>query len=317
MVTLQKLKRFLQYCPSLTIAGLEKESGLNKASIQKCIEQERTISEKFSTALFPILNKYGFSEPWGEKAHVIAVANNKGGVGKTTTTALLGEALSKRGLKVLLIDLDSQGNLSQIFDVKTDEGQVKDSLIDTKPLHTIAINENLSIVPSDLDLQKAESFLMSAPASERRLQRAIQPFIETFDYILIDCPPSLSFLTYNALNAANSVIVAMQPEMSAVNGLNSLFKVIKDIKDFSNPLLTIEGILFTIVEKNNIHTVLKEQVRKDYKHFNIFRTEIKKGVDIKNAQAMKLKMQDYNDSSPASISYQLLAEEILNKKIKP
>lgn len=313
MLTTELLIRFLNRNPALTITGIEKESGMPSRSLTQIISLKRELSDKQRIKLLPILMKYGYSETFNLKATTIAIANNKGGVGKTTTTAYLGEALSNRGLKVLLIDLDSQGNLSQIFNVTTAEGQVFNSLINfNEPLFIKEITENLHIAPSDLELQKAELSLLSAPANQQRLQRALVPFLDVYDFILIDCPPSLSVLTLNALNASNSVIVAMQPEMNAVNGLNSLFGVIMETQILSNPILRIEGILFTIVEKNTVHIGLKEAVRENYSSVNIFQTEIKKGIEIKKAQALKSLIFDFDKNSAAAKSYDQLAVELLN-----
>lgn len=313
MLTTDLLIRFLNRNPALTITGIEKEAGMAIRSLTQIISLKRELTDKQRSKLLPVLMKYGYNEAFNLKATVIAIANNKGGVGKTTTTAYLGEALSTRGLKVLLIDLDSQGNLSQIFNVTTENGQVFNSLVNyTIPLHIEEVTEHLHIAPSDLELQKAEQTLLSAPASQQRLQRALVPFLDVYDFILIDCPPSLSVLTLNALNAANSCIVAMQPEMNAVNGLNSLFGVIYETQIFSNPTLHIEGILFTIVEKNTVHTSMKEAVRENYQSVNIFDTEIKKGIEIKKAQALKAPIFDFDKNSAAAKSYDELALELLN-----
>jgi chromosome partitioning protein len=313
MITTEILIQFLNRNPALTVAGIEKEAGMTLRSLSQIINLKRDLTDKQRTKLLPILMKYGYSEAYNLKATTIAVANNKGGVGKTTTTAYLGEAFANRGLKVLLIDLDSQGNLSQIFNVTTEGGQVLDSLLDfNKSLHIVQITENLHLAPSDLELQRAEIALLSAPANQNRLQRALMPFLGTYDFILIDCPPSLSVLTLNALNAANSCIVAMQPEMNAVNGLNSLFKVIVETQVLSNPNLRVEGILFTIVEKNTVHAQLKEAVRENYNSVHVFTTEIKKGIEIKKAQAIKSPIYDFDKNSAAAKSYENLALEILN-----
>lgn len=312
-MNIEKIEKFLKMKSSLNVSGLEKEAGIKGRALSIALSDKKDLSEKNWNKLLPILNSYGFGN-LPNKAKIISIVNNKGGVGKTTTTAVLGEAMARRGLKVLMVDMDSQGNLSQIFEVSTENGQVADSMLEIDILlNQVQVNENLYIVPSDLKLQKIESELLTAISNQHRLSAALNiTLIENYDFVLIDCPPSLGLLTQNAINASHSCLVTVQPESSAVVGLDTIFKVIRDIGKYSGKNVAVEGILFTMVEKNMVHEGFKKFVRETYANVKVFNTEIKKNVDVSKAQAMKEQLFNFKSKSIVAIAYNELIDEILN-----
>ena len=227
----------------------------------------------------------------------------------------LAAALAANQRKVLLIDLDSQGNLSYIYGIDAENGQVADTMLDIKKSLAIQpINEYLSIVPSNLKLQEVESLLLTAASNQNRLRAALSSstISQDYDFILIDCPPSLGLLTMNALNASNSCLITVHPEATAVVGLNSIFNVIEDVKLYGGNNLVVEGILFTMVEKNSVHDSYKEFVREEYSNFRIFESEIKKSVDVSKAQALAEQFYIYKGKSQVGVSYEEVAKEILS-----
>ena len=300
--------------PALNVSGIEKEADLKGQALHKALQSNSELSEKNLVKLAPVLINYGYNS-LPSKAKVISIVNNKGGVGKTTTTAILGEAFARLGLRVLLIDLDSQGNLSYIYGIDAENGQVADTMLDIKKSLAIQpINEYLSIVPSNLKLQEVESLLLTAASNQNRLRAALSSstISQDYDFILIDCPPSLGLLTKNALNASNSCLITVHPEATAVVGLNSIFSVIEDVKLYGGNNLVVEGILFTMVEKNSVHDSYKEFVREEYSNFRIFKSEIKKSVDVSKSQALAEQFYIYKGKSHVGVSYGEVAKEILS-----
>lgn len=311
---IQNIRKFFKMKPALNVSGIEKEAHIKGQALHKALQSNSELSEKNLAKLAPVLINYGYNS-LPSKAKVISIVNNKGGVGKTTTTAILGEAFARLGLRVLLIDLDSQGNLSYIYGIDAESGQVADTMLDIKKSLAIQpINEYLSIVPSNLKLQEVESLLLTAASNQNRLRAALSSstISQDYDFILIDCPPSLGLLTMNALNASNSCLITVHPEATAVVGLNSIFNVIEDVKLYGGNNLVVEGILFTMVEKNSVHDSYKEFVREEYSNFRIFESEIKKSVDVSKAQALAEQFYIYKGKSQVGVSYEEVAKEILS-----
>ncbi|PWK22402.1 chromosome partitioning protein [Arcicella aurantiaca] len=311
---IHNIRKFFKMKPALNVSGIEKEADIKGQALHKALQSNSELSEKNLAKLAPVLINYGYNS-LPSKAKVISIVNNKGGVGKTTTTAILGEAFARLGLRVLLIDLDSQGNLSHIFGIDAEVGQVADTMIDIKKTLAIQpINDYLSIVPSNLKLQEVESLLLTAASNQNRLRAALSASTigQDYDFILIDCPPSLGLLTMNALNASNSCLITVHPEATAVVGLNSIFNVIEDVKLYGGNNLAVEGILFTMVEKNSVHDSYKEFVREEYSSFRIFESEIKKSVDVSKAQALAEQFYVYKGKSQVGIAYEDVAKEILS-----
>ena len=186
-------------------------------------------------------------------AQIIAVANQKGGVGKTTTTVNLGASLAYNGKKVLLIDMDAQGNATSGLGIKKGEvdRDIYDVLINEEPLKDVVLpssRENLSVVPATIQLAGAEVELTSLMARETRLKSAVQTVKDDYDYILIDCPPSLGHLTINAFTASDSVLIPVQCEYYALEGLSQLLNTVRLVQKHFNKELKVEGVLLTMLD---------------------------------------------------------------------
>lgn len=313
MLTQELLLRFLRRRNAISIATLEREAGLPKDTVAKALKGERNLSEKHLKLLLPVVTSYGFSISLYEKARVVSVINHKGGVGKTTTTGYLGEAIAKKGFKVLLIDLDPQGNLSQIFDVNIQgESQVYHSLIKLENLAIYAIGENLSISPSDIELARAETELLNKVGGEQRLKILISRVSQDYDFILIDCPPSLNILTMSAMQASNSCLITLLPEMSALKGLNTLLERISEARQIFNPSLQVDGIIFTMVRKNTVHDGIKETVREIFPNIKVFKNEIKHLIAFQKAQIEQISIMAFDKDSEAAKCYEDFCNEYLS-----
>ena len=313
MLIQELLLRFLRRRNAISIATLEREAGLPKDTVAKALKGERNLSEKHLKLLLPVVTSYGFSISLYEKARVVSVINHKGGVGKTTTTGYLGEAIAKKGFKVLLIDLDPQGNLSQIFDVNIQgESQIYHSLIKLENLAIYAIGENLSISPSDIELARAETELLNKVGGEQRLKILISRVSQDYDFILIDCPPSLNILTMSAMQASNSCLITLLPEMSALKGLNTLLERISEARQIFNPSLQVDGIIFTMVRKNTVHDGIKETVREIFPNIKVFKNEIKHLIAFQKAQIEQISIMAFDKDSEAAKCYEDFCNEYLS-----
>lgn len=307
-----QLLRFIRRRNALSIATLEREASLPKDTIAKALKGERKLSEKHLESLLPVLASYGYSPDLFEKARVVSVINHKGGVGKTTTTGYLGEAIAKKGFKVLLIDLDPQGNLSQIFDVDiVNQRQVYTSLVNLQDLPIYPVSEHLDICPSDIELSKAETELINKVGGEQRLKILIARLSENYDFILIDCPPSLNILTMSAMQASNSCLITLLPEMSALKGLNTLLERVSEARQIFNPALQVDGIIFTMVRSNTVHSGIKDLVREEFSNVRIFNNEIKHLIAFQKAQIEQIPIRKYDKDSEAARCYEAFCEEYL------
>ena len=296
---------------ALNLSQVEKEAGIPSKTLHKAIADQQTIPNKHIDPVISVLKKYGYNENSLSLAEVIAITNHKGGVGKTTTTINLGKALSLQNKKVLLIDMDSQGNLSQCFGIHEPAKQVIDALLDEVPFPIVPITESLFLSPSDIRMGYREMELSTVIGSDRRLHLKIDELRQSFDYILIDCPPNLGICTTCSLVASNSVIVPFQPEASAYHGIESLFNRIAEVRNFINPNLTVKGIVFTMVAKNqNVHREMIEHMEEKYKRFTIFKTQIDNATVIKQSQVAKEDLYVYAPKSNSWEQYYNLSLEV-------
>jgi chromosome partitioning protein len=245
---------------------------------------------------------------------VISFANQKGGVAKTTTTLNLGVALAEQDLKVLLVDLDPQGNLtmSQGLNPDTIERSMFDVLVHRLPIQEVVHHTEVDLAVSSIDLAGAELALSSMIGRERALEKAILPVKDGYDYVLIDTPPSLGLLTINALVASNGVIVPVQCEYLSLRGLVQLENTLSMIRENLNPDVGIEGILPTMYDSRTLHS--REAVEILQENFGdlVFDTKIRKTVRYAEAPVKGTSVLKYDPSGSAAQAYRELAKEVLD-----
>jgi len=251
---------------------------------------------------------------------VLAVVNQKGGVGKTTTTVNLAAALAQAGKRVLLVDLDPQGNatMGSGVDKRTAARTVYHALLGLGELAGIRMRSEkgaYDLVPANRDLAGAEVELVDLPARETRLKSALEPISADYDYILIDCPPSLSLLTVNALAAAQRVLIPMQCEYYALEGLSDLVGTVKRVRANLNPGLEIAGLLRTMYDPRN---TLSQQVSRELEaHFGdkVFRTLVPRNVRLAEAPSYGVPAVVWDASSKGAQAYIALAAEVLEREV--
>ena len=254
---------------------------------------------------------------------IIAVANQKGGVGKTTTTINLGAALVEDGYNVLLVDLDPQGNASTGLGLQMQDRHVTtyDLLLEDAPLekvmHATGI-DGLWIAPATTDLSSADIELVSNEKRSYLLHDALrQPAIDQFelDYVLIDCPPSLSLLTVNGMVAADSVLVPLQSEFYALEGLSQLMLTIREVRQSANPNLRIEGVVLTMYDRRNNLSQQVEADARDNLGDLVFKTMIPRNVRISESPSFSIPVLDYDTNSKGSLAYRALAQELIARQV--
>ena len=246
---------------------------------------------------------------------IISVANQKGGVGKTTTTVNLATILAKRGKKVLLIDADPQGNATSglgldkdiepsTYDILVNEVELEEAMQDT-------IIKNLKVCPANMNLAGAEVELVSMMSREQRLKEKVDIIKEKFDYVFVDCPPSLGLITLNAFTASNSVLIPVQCEYFALEGLGQLLNTINLVKKHLNKEIKIEGALLTMYD---IRTNLSNQVVKEVKKYfenKVYKTVIPRNVRLSEAPSYGMPITEYDPRSKGAKSYIKFAKEFL------
>ena len=259
---------------------------------------------------------------------IIAVANQKGGVGKTTTAINLAACLAEAGKKVLTIDLDPQGNMTSglgvdkrseerrvgkneventVYELMLDECSIKESMTDT-------VVDGMKVIPSNVNLAGAEIELLGIPEKEYILRNAVDYIKEDYDFIVIDCPPSLNMLTINAMTTANSVLVPIQCEYYALEGLSQLIHTIDLVQQRLNPNLLIEGVVFTMYDvRTNLSNQVVENVRNNL-DAKIYDTLIPRNIRLAEAPSYGLPINLYDSKSAGAESYRLLAKEVIDRK---
>lgn len=247
-------------------------------------------------------------------AKVIAFANQKGGVAKTTTTLNLGVALAEKGLRVLAVDLDPQGNLTMSQGWNPDEidRSMFDVLVHKLPISEIVRQNELDVAVSSIDLAGAELALSAMIGRERALEKALQPVHEAYDYILIDTPPSLGLLTINALVAASGVIVPVQCEYLSLRGLVQLENTLSMIRENLNPQVAIQGILPTMFDRRLLHSREAVEILKENFGDLVLNTKIRKTVRYAEAPVKGQSVLGYEPSGEAASMYRDLAKEVLD-----
>lgn len=249
---------------------------------------------------------------------VIAIANQKGGVGKTTTAINLASCIADKNKSVLAIDMDPQGNMTSGFGI--DKNELKTTSYDLLVNENITMNDCiiknvfpwLSVLPSNRNLAGAEIELLTVENMQYILREKMEEVIEDYDFIIIDCPPALGMLTVNAMTAADTVIVPIQCEFYALDGLTQLIYTIGLIQNSLNPDLEIEGVVFTMYDaRTNLSLQVVENV-KDFLDQNIYKTIIPRNVKLAEAPSHGLPINYYAPKSTGAESYDLLAEEVIN-----
>ncbi|HHV97869.1 MAG TPA: ParA family protein [Clostridiaceae bacterium] len=249
-------------------------------------------------------------------AKIIAIANQKGGVGKTTTAINLSACLAYKGKKVLLIDNDPQGNTTSglgynkrkleksIYDVIINEVKIEEVILDTKL-------DNLKLCPANIQLAGAEIELVTAFSRESRMKNALKEIKKYYDFIIIDCPPSLGLLTVNSLTAADAILVPIQCEYYALEGLSQLMDTVKLVQKHLNPSLEVEGVVLTMFDaRTNLSIQVVEEVKKYFKN-KVYRTVIPRNVRLSEAPSYGLPIILYDPKSKGAECYMELAEEVI------
>lgn len=250
---------------------------------------------------------------------IIAVANQKGGVGKTTTSTNLSACLAEKGKKVLLVDIDPQGNATSGVGIdKNDlENTVYDMIIGECSIDECLIKkalENLDVLPSNVNLSGAEIDLIGIDDREFILKKNIDKIKDNYEYIIIDCPPSLNMLTVNAMTTANTVLVPIQCEYYALEGLSQLLHTINLVKERLNPELEMEGVVFTMYDaRTNLSLEVVENVKNNLKQ-SIYKTIIPRNVRLAEAPSHGLPINLYDGKSVGAESYRLLADEVIERE---
>lgn len=244
---------------------------------------------------------------------IITVINQKGGTGKTTTSVNLGCALAQKKKKVLLVDLDPQGNLSYWLGVSEPETTMAEVMMGESALSDILVErEGLQVAPSDMSLADVEINIAGLQSRESVLKKALEPLAADFDYVIIDCPPSLSLLTVNALTATDKLVVPLQMEVLSLQGLDQIVNSVGRIKGVLNEKLEILGLLPVMVDsRRNLSREIHDYIQENY-DLNIFKSKIRSNVRVSEAPSFGASVLSYSPSSNGAVDYKAFAKEIIS-----
>ena len=249
-----------------------------------------------------------------KKAFVMAVANHKGGVGKTTSVCCIGDALAVKGYRVLLIDLDAQQNLSFSLTQNEDpEQSVYETLVKDRELPVVRVRKNLDLVPASLDLARAEIDMATLIAREGILKSAIAPVLDRYDYIIMDCPPSLGIVTTNALVAADEIYIPLTAEALPMKGLTMLNDVVSEVRRRVNPSLSIGGVFFTRYNNRRLNKEVEVMIRQRYAG-KVFSTKVRENISLAEMPLSGQSIFEYDPKSNGASDYMELATEIENRQ---
>ena len=241
----------------------------------------------------------------------ISIMNHKGGTGKTTSSINIGAGLAKKGLKVLLLDIDSQANLTEGLGIADPEESVYDSIRENKKLPVLNISDNLDLVPSSIDLLGAEMEIVSKIGREQILNKRLKPLKQNYDYILIDCPPSIGLLTVNAMVASDTILLPLQGEYFAYKGVDRLLGIVQEVRENLNNKLDIGGVFITQINTQRILTkTIVDKLTEDLQD-KVFDSKIRINVALAEAQLQGQTIFDYAPESNGAKDYEMLVEEII------
>ena len=244
----------------------------------------------------------------------IAIGNQKGGVGKTTSTACIGAALALQGRRVLLIDLDAQQNLTFTLTQNEDpETSIYDTLVKDQPLPIVSVRENLDLVPASLDLARAEIDMATMMAREGILKSYLDEQKEKYDYILMDCSPSLGIVTTNALVAADKLYIPLTAESLPLKGLTMLDDIVREVKRRVNPTLELGGVFFTRFNNRKLNKEVISMVEKRYGE-KVFQTKIRENIAIAEMPLSGQTIFEYDPKSNGAADYRTLTDEIISRE---
>ena len=249
-------------------------------------------------------------------ARIIAFANQKGGVAKTTTTLSVAVALAEQGLRVLTVDLDPQGALTFALGIDPDsiEETINDVLVRRLPVEKVIVSREVDVVPANIDLAGAEAVLLAKTGREYALQRSLREVEDNYDYVLIDCPPSLGILTINGLTAANEVLIPLQCEALSHRGVGQLLETLGDIRHFTNPSLKVTGIIPTMYDGRSLHAqMVLADVGQRY-DVPVLEPPVRKSIKFAEASQAGRSILSYAPSHPGADAYRQIAADLIQNE---